>query len=251
MKRTLALLPLLAACGTTAAAQPSSPNATLDPAPPAPLAAPSLLEHDGALQCGSLSTASGALADVCAPHAQTTVSLTVESQPIEASRWAVLAALLDPDRFGSLPRPMPPGFEAPPIPHSVRNAASAGSPFVDHYVLFWGLLKASTVQLSVDADSIELVQLWRIDNVWSERDIRDGHPDISDDDLAARVGTPIMPEGMYSIVTFELRSDGPHTRVTMTQKGSPAFNEPVFAVHWQGLYFMPLKQGLEANTDSE
>lgn len=239
MQHNLAVLlaALAAACG----------QATSDTATPRASPAASLLDHDGALRCSSLVDATGSLADVCAPDPRETVSLTVEAPPIRASRWRVLAALLDADQFGALPRPLPPGFEAPPAPHSVRRPASATSPFVDHYVLFWGLLEASTVRVSVGPQTIEVVQLWRVDNQWSERDIRDGYPDIAASELSARVGTPIMPEGMYSIVTFRLRTDGDSTRITMVQRGSPPFNKPVFAVHWQGLYFHPLKKGVEAS----
>lgn len=248
MKPTIVLCSLLAAaCGSTSdAADPiGPPTGAVAEAPTAGATAPSLLDHKGGLRCGPLDVASGDLAEACTPYVGDTVTLTVESPPMRASRWRVLAALLDAEQFGALPRPMPPGFQAPPVPHSVRTSASSTSPFVDHYVLFWGLLKASTVSVAIDGGAIEVVQLWRIDNTWSERDIRDGYPDMADDELAGHVGQVVMPDGLYSIVTFTLRADGDDTRVTMVQKGSPAFNEPIFAMHWQGLYFHPLKQGVE------
>lgn len=204
-----------------------------------------LADHDGALLCGSLEEAKGPLSDHCKPDTRPSVTLRVEAPPIRASRWRVLAALLDADQFGGLPRPMPPGFEAPPAPHSVRRQAAPGSPFLDHYKLFWGLLSAATLRVDVRRDSIEVVQLWRIDNVWSERDIRDGYPEIGAEALAARVGTPIMPDGAHTIVRFTLRSDGELTRLGVVQTGTPEFNRPIFAIHWQALYFRPLREFLE------
>ena len=129
-------------------------------------------------------------------------------------------------------------------PLSVRAAAAATAPFIDHYTLFWGLLKASTVRVTSTATAIEVVQLWRIDNNWSERDIRDGYPDASPELLAEHVGQPIFPEGVHSIVTLTLRGEGDRTVVDMVQTGSPEFNKPIFEKHWQGLYFMPLQAGL-------
>ena len=221
------------ACGASSHAS-ESPQ-TVDPS-----------EHRGGLECGDLRPATGPLGHICKASTKALATVEVTAAPIKASRWRVLSALLDASQFGALPRPMPPGFKAPPVPHSVRLAPTAGSPFLDHYRLFWGMLQAATLHVRVRGEAIEVVQLWRINGMWSERDIRDGYPNIGAAELKAKVGTPIMAPRLYTIVRFHLKAVGNETHVRMVQTGAPAFNKPIFAAHWQGLYFQPLAKFLSA-----
>lgn len=211
----------------------------------------SLLAHQGALQCSDLQAVLGptTLDAECTVADIDAVTVTSESLPIRASIDRVYAALTDPEQFGAFPRPLPDGFEPPPVPHSVAHP-SMGAPFLGHYVLFYGALQTTTVREHREANRIEIVQLWRVNPVWTEPDLERVYPDLSDAQQTAMIGTPIMPEGLRTIVTFKIhRMDNAlseYSYVSMVQHGLPRTSFPLVKHHWPELYFLPMKTYLES-----
>lgn len=61
---------------------------------------------------------------------------------------------------------------------------------------------------------------------------------------AWRVGS--WPEGLYSIVSFEIANSDKGTEVTLTQSGFPDDAEPHLEAGWHKMYWEPLKSHLEA-----
>jgi uncharacterized protein YndB with AHSA1/START domain len=53
-------------------------------------------------------------------------------------------------------------------------------------------------------------------------------------------------EGVYSIVRFELASEGQQTRLVFSQSGHPAAQEPHLAEGWPKMYWEPLARHLGA-----
>lgn len=224
-RRTLAITALLlSACDS-----PEDP--ATDPTEPSPL--------EGAWQCEGLRQ-SETLDDACTPASAPGQTLVAHGEPIAASRFTVAAALLDAQTFGALPRPLPPDFEPPPVPHSTHIDAVPGAALLGHYSLFYGVLDATTVSMVATADAVVVEQLWRIDNVWQAQDIRDGYPSWSDEQIAEYVGEPIFEPGVYSSVRFTITEQEGQSRVTVEQSGVPEFNVPIFSAHWQGLYLQPM-----------
>ncbi len=52
------------------------------------------------------------------------------------------------------------------------------------------------------------------------------------------------PEGVYSIVRFELKADGPGATLTLEHVGYPEGNEDHLAAGWHKMYWEPLKKYL-------
>jgi len=52
------------------------------------------------------------------------------------------------------------------------------------------------------------------------------------------------PEGVYSLVRFELKGDGRQTHLTLDQVGHPAEAEPHLTGGWKMMYWDPLQKGL-------
>jgi hypothetical protein len=156
----------------------------------------------------------------------------------------VYEALMEPDQFGALPRPLPPDFEPPPVPHSV-SLPSAGAPFLAHFRLFYGALQTSTVREVHAEDSIQIVQLWRVNPLWTEQEVRSAYPTLASEEVRKLVGTPFMEEGLRTIVTFTLRripnSRAEYSSLSLEQRGLPEQSYPIVKQHWGELYFEPLK----------
>lgn len=210
-----------------------------------------LLDHKGALQCSDLEsiTVTTTLAAECQPATIDSVTVTAVSEPIRASMEQIYDALTDPQQFGALPRPLPPDFEPPPVPHSVA-VPSAGEPFIEHYRLFYGALQTSTVRETHTDDAIEIVQLWRVNPAWTEADLALVYPDLPQAEIDAMLDTPIMDPGLRTIVTFTItRVNNPladYGYVTMVQHGLPERSFPLVKQHWSQLYLDPLREYLEA-----
>jgi len=139
----------------------------------------------------------------------------------------------------------PPGFEPPPLPHSIALKPVPDSAFLDHYQLFYGAVKATTLAFDVEDRTLVIHQLWRVDNVWQAQDLRDGYPDWSDEDMEPYIGQPIMPDGLHTSVTFTLTPTEGGTSVRVEQDGIPEFNVPIFTNHWRALYLDPLKASFD------
>lgn len=212
-----------------------------------------LLDHRGALMCSDLESVTGTttLDAECQIASTASVTVTGESAPIRATVERVYEALTDPEHFGAFPRPLPPDFEPPPVPHSVV-VPSAGEPFIEHYRLFYGSLQASTVREMHSDDRIEVVQLWRVNPMWTAEEVASAYPDLDTADADAMVGTPFMEPGLRTIVTFTIQKvSNPladYAYVSMVQHGLPETSYPIVKQHWNQLYFDPMKAYLEAET---
>jgi hypothetical protein len=207
---------------------------------------PGLLEYEGALRCTNLEalTAPTTLEAECTRAELSTVTVTAESGPLRASIQRVHEALVDPAQFGAFPRPLPPGFEPPPVPHSV-SLPSAGEPFLAHFRLFYGALQTSTIREVHTEDFIEIVQLWRVNPRWTEQEVRSAYPTLAQAEVERLVGTPFMEEGLRTIVTFTIRripnSRGEYSYVSLVQRGLPEQSYPIVKQHWDELYLEPLR----------
>jgi hypothetical protein len=205
-----------------------------------------LLEYEGGLHCTNLEalTAPTTLEAECTRAGLSTVTVTAESGPLRASVQRVYEALMDPEQFGALPRPLPPGFEPPPVPHSV-SLPSSGAPFLAHFRLFYGALQTSTVREVHTVDSIEIVQLWRVNPQWTEQEVRSAYPALGQAEVEQLVGTPFMEAGLRTIVTFTLRrvpnSREEYSYVSLVQRGLPEQSYPIVQQHWMELYLGPLR----------
>ncbi len=210
-----------------------------------------LLEHAGALSCSDLEAIADAttLDAECQIATIDSVTVTTESEPIRATVEQVYEALTIPEQFGAFPRPLPPDFESPPIPHSVA-VPSAGEPFVAHYRFFYGNLQTSTVSETHSDESIEIVQLWRVNPTWTAEEVASAYPELAQAEADAMVGTPFMDPDLRTIVTFTIRKVAnpitDYVQVSMVQRGLPALSYPIVKQHWAQLYFDPMKAYLEA-----
>jgi hypothetical protein len=213
----------------------------------------SLLEHEGALRCTDLESLEGptTLEAECTRAELPTVTVTAESGPLRASLQRVYEALMEPEQFGALPRPLPPGFEPPPVPHSVA-LPSAGEPFLAHFRLFYGALQTSTVREVHAEDFIEITQLWRVNPRWTEQEVRSAYPTLASEEVQKLVGTPFMEEGLRTIVKFTLRrvpnSRAEYAYVSLEQRGLPEQSYPIVKQHWGELYFEPLRAYVASTT---
>lgn len=244
---TIGIALLACALALTACTTDSGDDGVIDDPPDV---TPTLLDHQGALTCSDLESLTGptTLADECEIAAVATVRVTAESDPIRAPIERVYEALIDPDEFGAFPRPLPPDFEPPPVPHSMA-IESAGEPFIRHFRLFWGGLQTSTVSESHEPDRIEVVQLWRVNPTWTEAEVRMAYPDMADTEVAALVDTPFMDPGLRTIVRFTIERvanpNADYSYISMVQYGLPEVSYPIVKLHWSQLYFDPMKQYLE------
>ena len=220
---------------------------------PEPEVQAGLLDHRGALMCSDLESLTGptTLDAECQIASTASVTVTAESAPIRATVERIYEALTDPEQFGAFPRPLPPDFEPPPVPHSVA-VASAGEPFIEHYRLFYGSLQTSTVSETHSDDRIEVVQLWRVNPMWTAEEVAQAYPDLDAAEADSLVGTPFMEPGLRTIVTFTIQKvDNPITDyayISMVQHGLPETSYPIVKQHWNLLYFDPMRAYLEAES---
>lgn len=74
---------------------------------------------------------------------------------------------------------------------------------------------------AIQARNIELIQNQRIVQAWRAGD---------------------WPDGVYSIIRFELNADGANTKISFDQSGHPKDAEPHLEAGWHQMYWGPMNE---------